>query len=414
MTGSVLSQAITLFTAPILTRIYLPEDYGVLGIYMSVSAVFGVFATLMYDQTIVITKKDEDASHLVWGVLSLTALISTISLVLILFLKDPIAQLLNAPDAANWFLFIPLSVAFGGLSAVFNTWANRHKKYKRLASTRVGVGIASILISIALGLLIKGPLGLIVALLAHQGAMGLFMGFMALKYDRHLFVPRSKERAKELFAKYLQFPKFSVFSELTNRVTNQMPVYLLSIFTGKQAVGHYNMSNRMLGLPIHFVSAALTEVFRQKASHDYAHRGSCRPIYLQTLRTLALLAIIPFTIIGIFAPDIFAFVFGENWRAAGEYSRPLSILFFFKFITSPLSYIFYIAGKLTEDAVLHIWILVSSAAAMYIGHVVFKDTLAMLYLFSINYALIYLWYIIRGFSFTINPNFVANEDSEHA
>jgi O-antigen/teichoic acid export membrane protein len=402
MTGSVLSQVIALFTAPILTRIYLPEEYGILGIYMSVAAIFGVFATLMYDQTIVITKHHSDASHLVRGILSMTAIVSGISFVIVFLFKDVIANLLKAPEAADWFLFIPLTVVFSGLTAVFNTWANRHKRYKRLASTRVTVGIISIVISMSLGLLIDGPFGLIVALLSHQGLMGLFMFLQAYRFDREFFVPYSKPRVKELLKEYQHFPRFSVFSELINRVTNQMPVYLLSIFTGKQAVGHYNMSNRMLGLPIAFLSSAVTEVFKQKAAADYHSDGSCRTIYVKTLKALTSLSIVPFLLLAIFAPDLFEFVFGENWRQAGVYTRPLSILFFFKFISSPLSYMYYIANALNEDMKIHVWILLSCFASLYFSYHYFGGIVPALYVYAINYSLVYIYYIVRGYQLSLN------------
>ena len=53
----------------------------------------------------------------------------------------------------------------------------------------------------------------------------------------------------------------------------------------------------------------------------------------------------PFTILGIFAPEIFAFVFGENWKVAGEFAQIMTPMFFLNFIVNPLSYTFFIAQK---------------------------------------------------------------------
>ena len=46
VSGSALAQLVGLACAPILTRLYTPEDFGLLGIFMAVSAVAATIATL--------------------------------------------------------------------------------------------------------------------------------------------------------------------------------------------------------------------------------------------------------------------------------------------------------------------------------------------------------------------------------
>ena len=44
--GTGFAQIITIFTAPIITRIYSPSDYGILGLYMMVTGLVASFATM--------------------------------------------------------------------------------------------------------------------------------------------------------------------------------------------------------------------------------------------------------------------------------------------------------------------------------------------------------------------------------
>ena len=65
--------------------------------------------------------------------------------------------------------------------------------------------------------------------------------------------------------------------------------------------------------------------------------------------------------------DIFALVFGEKWKMAGHFAQFLIILYFFKFITGPLSYMYFIANKLKEDLLIRIPMIATMSAALYFG-----------------------------------------------
>lgn len=80
-------------------------------------------------------------------------------------------------------------------------------------------------------------------------------------------------------------------------------------------------------------------------------------------------------------------------------ARILAIAFCFKFVASPLSYSYYIVGKTKEDFVLHVWIAASSAAALAYGTFVANDPRLAVLLFSINYAFVYVFYLVRSYKF---------------
>ncbi len=54
MGGTALAQAIPILFAPVLTRIYSPEQYGVLATFIGVAAVMTVMATLRLEPAVVL------------------------------------------------------------------------------------------------------------------------------------------------------------------------------------------------------------------------------------------------------------------------------------------------------------------------------------------------------------------------
>ena len=93
----------------------------------------------------------------------------------------------------------------------------------------------------------------------------------------------------------------------------------------------------MLQVPLIFIGVALGQVFFQKCSEKINANEDIVPIMTKAVRTLTLLSIIPFTLIFFFGEEIFAYVFSEKWRGAGQYSEILAPWFMMNFISSPIS-----------------------------------------------------------------------------
>jgi len=59
MTGTTITQAIPIAISPILTRIYTPEDFGVLALFVAITAIFGGIANGRYELATMLPKKDK-------------------------------------------------------------------------------------------------------------------------------------------------------------------------------------------------------------------------------------------------------------------------------------------------------------------------------------------------------------------
>lgn len=74
--GFAIAQFLPILVAPLLTRLYAPEAFGLLTLFMSCLSVLVVLATLRLDLALVMTDQREDAKSLVAIVLFNTALIA--------------------------------------------------------------------------------------------------------------------------------------------------------------------------------------------------------------------------------------------------------------------------------------------------------------------------------------------------
>ena len=157
------------------------------------------------------------------------------------------------------------------------------------------------------------------------------------------------------------------------------------------------------------MTSSISEVFREKASKQYNEEGSCRPLLVKTVLTLFSVSIIPFIVCMVFAPDIFAFAFGEKWRLAGDYARLIGILFFFNAVVVPISYVLYIAKNFYISLKMDVALFVTSIASIFIGFYTFGSVEMGILFYSVSYSLIYIITFCLSYKYSINRNFVNAE-----
>lgn len=403
MTGSVLSQLLPILAAPILARIYQPSDYGALGLYMSLTGIIGMFGTLQYANAIVIAKSEDEVRALIKLCLQILLVVTTLVLLVVILLKHNIALYLKVPELEKWLWFAPFSILMGGFSLIFSNYSVRHKYFGLISSNRIIASVVTTLSSITIGYLLHNPVGLFVGLWVGQLISGFILCIRSVTKgsSESMIKSMSGLSINTVWKKHINFPKYSLPSDFINMFTNQIPLFMLNAYASTDAVGKYNMGNRILGLPVDFLSGSIGEIFRQRASQDYNETGSCNRIFVKTFKTLTLLSIIPFSILILFSPNLFAFILGEKWRGAGQYAQIMGIMFFFRFTISPLTYMYYIANRQKEDFYLHLLFLIVAYASFKIGFQTYGSANIALLVFSILYSCIYIIYLVRSYQFSL-------------
>lgn len=399
MTGTVFSAIIPILSAPVMSRIFKAADYGVLGLFMSISGLIGVIAYSHYTQAIMLPKDNEDARQVLWFSVLLSTVISVVALFVFIGLYFFSNVICNSA-IKFWYFFIPLSILLNGFNAVLLTWANRLQQYKHLSFNRVIQAVITVIVQVTLGVLIKNETGLIVGLLLGQ-AVSVFLLLLTFMNTEEIGIGRPKPRDfKKIAFQYKNLLIYGTPSDFINNLINQTPIFLLQKFAGITYVGYYNFTQRFLGLPQIFLSSAIVDLFKQKASYSYSHFGNCKEVFVKTFKALSFIAILPFIVIILFAPQIFGFIFGMQWYEAGVFAQFLGILFFFRFIVSPLTYVYIIAGKQKEDFFLHLLFLALTTLSFFVANQFFSDKRYLILTYALSYSFVYIIYLIRSYAFS--------------
>lgn len=402
LSGSTVALALPIIGSLWLTRMYSPAlDFTPLALFVSFCYTLSALGNSHYISAILVADTDEDSRKLFSLSVLIDVFLTIIIFLIIFFFIDKIIVFFNASDTFYHTIWlIPVTVFIMGLNAAFTQWAYRYKKFNIISANRAFRAFATVLFQTAFGLYFKNFQGLIAGFFLGQLLALFVLTYKCLKEDGSLFSLNTYKGLKKIAIKYKIFLQFQTFSDVINVVTQQMPNFLLSKFAINPAdLGLYGQANRVIMAPSSLITGSVADVFKQKANEDYQKKGNAIAIFKKTRKLLFFVMIIPCLIVAVFGPEIFAFLFGEEWRQSGVYAQIIMIMVFPKFIVSSLSYMYIIARKQREDFYLHIYILITTLASFYLGAHLFGTTESMLLFFSINYAIIYGVYYVRSYKF---------------
>ena len=383
MTGTTIAQAIPIAISPILTRIYTPEDFGVFALYMSIASILSVVATGRYELAIMLPKKDKDAINIVVLSILISFFVSFLSFFIVWIFNTNITNLLGSPEISNWLYFIPVTVLLTGLYQSFNYWSNRKKLYKRLALSRVTQSGTTATVNLVMGFNGFNSSGLIFGGLIGQGIATTILGKFILKEDNYIFKYINQLKMIALAKKYIKFPKYEIWSGLSNRVSSQAPVILLASFFNTSVTGFYSLAYRILTLPMSLIGSSIGQVFLQESSKIRNDKIALRNLTKNTFIKLFILGLLPMSFIGVYGDYIFLFVFGQEWIVAGQYAQILSIWLFLVFLGSPLSTLFITLEKQKEFLIFNIAMLVSRITVLIVAYYIFNDALYTILLYTL-------------------------------
>lgn len=346
MWGAGLAQVFPILISPILTRLYSPEDFGFLSLYLIGISFLTIAATGKYENSIYLPRYKKCIARIVNMASKLSAFISIFVLFLVLLMGGKIWEWLNVDKPIIWLYIIPIAVYISAQYELITQLVIRCSEYKKLSISRVVQSISNGGLSIALAGVLHG-FGLLIGALIGQ-LIGLLLIAKVKKNittGYHFTIREDIAAAK----KYNKYPLLMVPSSLLNVASSNMPLIILTGAFGLNYVGFYVLIQKALSAPSSFVGNSFGEVFRQQASDDMRLYGTCRPLFLRSISRLSVLSIIPFGILFAYAPQIFSLIFGRDWVVAGEMAQILVPMFFVRFIAMPVSSVILLRNKVEID-----------------------------------------------------------------
>lgn len=386
--GTAGAQLLMILASPLLTRLYTPEDFGLLAVYAGLLSLFTVISSLRYELAIPLPESDQEAAHVTLLSFFIVVIITIISGLITIFAGNQVAILLGSPKLAEYFWLLPLGVFLIGSYQVFNYWAIRTKSFPIIARTKIRQTITTVAIQL-MGFKLGG-ITLLVGQTMGQGAGTYTLAKPALK--RAEFKRWQFKDLWKMAKRYKEFPLYSTWGGFANTASLQLPPIMLAILFSPIVAGFYALANRVLALPASVVGSAIGNVFLANAVES-RRTGELRQLFENVFQKLAMIVTPAIVILLIGAPNLFAFVFGEEWRIAGEYARWMAVWLGVVFIASPLSILFTVFEAQLLGMLFQLMMLSVRIISILIGYYL-HDVITTIILFSFSSTLCWLLFLL--------------------
>ena len=394
VSGTTIAQAIPVAVTPILTRIYSPAEFGLFAIYMALISIGAMIATGRLEMAVLIVRKDSDALRLAFISFIVSGVFSILTLLVIALWGERIAAFSGQPEMLRWLYIVPFSIFLFSVYKVVLHWLNRNKQYGLMSRNRVIQSGSISALQVAVGLAPKITTGLAIAdCLGRAAALLLILRRITATVKLPAF---NRARQYALIRRYRKFPFLGSPASLLNVLSLQAPYVIIpAIFTSAIA-GMYFLVFRVLMLPIALIGEAMMEVFRSRAMEDLKEHGTCRPVFIKTFLSLVIIGLPPALLLMLFGREIFAFVFGEDWREAGRYAAILAPMALFRLSCAPLGGVLFIREKLHLILLLQSFFFVMVALSLVVGWMQ-QDPVLLVSFLSVSGCLFYLLQALSSF-----------------
>ncbi len=365
--------------ALVIVRIYSPENFGLFVLYLTIASVISILATGKYENAIILAGTAEERMHLfrlsqkINIAVNLAALLFS-GLYIFLFQTHTIEQMLMV-------LMIPFySFSLGAVQLLRNILIGV-KRFKTLSAFEIWRAVTTGILQCAF--FIFPIFGLFLGAVAAQ--LIVFFAYARILPETSGFRFQKLTVEEKGFAvRYIDFPKYSVASEMFNFISSQLPVFMVKPFFGETMLGLYSFSHRYISVPIQLMSISISRVYIQKAQSLKNNLQELGKLTFSLFKKQFWTGIIPFAILGLWGAQIFRIIFGAEWEFSGFLAQILAPWLFMVLLSSPLSSVLIVFEKQKFSMTYNIVLLAARILSLAIGGFVFKDITIAIGLYSLT------------------------------
>lgn len=320
LSANIVAQAIGLLVYPVLTRLYSPDDFGLLNLFTSIAGIAVLFATAEFQYAIVLPKENKKASALT--ALSLTILLAvTVIIALTVPFSKQIAATFKAPDFTKIYWLLPFFVLLTGLWNILNYSYLRNQQYTRLSGYQISQSILSAVGKWGFGFAGKTTIGLPLAtVLAQFGSLGVSIA-LAWKKLRANWEKVVWSDCRAVAVEYRNFPMFNLPRSLVNSLGQALPIWFLTPCFGLEKVGQLSLALLAAFVPLNIVARACYQVLFQRVSEEVQQQQPINQLLRRFMFVTTAILFVGMAIVYFFVPQLVTILFGAEWIESASIIR---------------------------------------------------------------------------------------------
>ena len=338
--GSGAARLVGLLSVPIITRLYTPEQYGLFTLFLSATALIAPLASLRYAAALPLPRHRRTAAGLLLGCFGLLAVSLGLLTLLFALYADRLFALVSASALAPAWPLLVAAVGTAGLYEILTNWTLRRRTFRAMAQAEVSQSLIGGGLKIGLAMAALQNIGLVAGHLVAQLAAAGLLARVAWRDTRSAMRRANRRMLMVVLARYADFPKFRMPSQLLLIFSQQAPVFFVGALYGPATAGQLGLALVTLAVPLTLIAQTTGQAFYS----EIAKLGPRQPEAIEriargVIKRQLVLGLVPTGLLMGGATWIFPLLFGPRWHDAGVFASILSVYLLSQFVVYPLVHV---------------------------------------------------------------------------
>jgi O-antigen/teichoic acid export membrane protein len=361
-----LAQLFPFLIYPFITRLYSPNAFGQLAILISVHSLIVAVASGKYDQAITLPKDETRALHLFNIGLRIAAVVSLLIIPVVFVVQWAGRSFSIGSGINNWFYLLGITVFTSAYLQLINGWSLRHKMFKIIVGSALGLSFTTSVLKLILGLF-KIENGLIVAFVMAQFITALYIYFRIRKSRKEPGIIVSGNTLLSTAREYINFPKFNMINALLNAFSSNLPIYAFAFCFSENVIGQFSVAMTLMFTPVTAFNNSVNQVLMQRTVEMRHSELPVWPLIKKYITRTLLLSSGPGLLLIILIPFIVNIYLGSNWSDASRFCQYLIPYAIGVLVSGSLAFIPNIFNKQLKSLLIYIVYLIVRIVALGIG-----------------------------------------------
>ena len=332
--GTIIAQIIAFAVSPILSRLYLPEDFGYFTLFSQFLAVALIFSgsSLFY---LLPRFKTEQLAQMVFSIIIRTSMLISIFIFVISFF-----DLSGNEQLITLWPYLIFGVFLNNIYALFHFQSIAKEDFVTNSVSKVHERLVGSTSNIGLGYIGWNGVGLILG--NFVGQLIFCLSFLRKGYGK-LLTLNSTEKINFL-KKHKKHISFQSLNHLLEYGLVLGFSLLITEFSSIKELGYFAFCYKIINTPLNLISDYIGQAMLGRIS-DFQDNHHRRLFLIKILALLCLPSVIGIALFHFYGPEIFMLVFGGGWRVSGEISQVYILGIIATFIIRSLQYVPNVVNK---------------------------------------------------------------------
>ena len=340
MALTLIGQGLYVLAGPFIGRLYSPEEVGYFGLFVTVSAVLGVFACGLYDLAIPAARDDDQARRIGGVCMAFSFGLATIGG--IGFALATATPALGLGNLSAWSgVMMAVAIATQGWLLVAQAWAIRSNEVLAIGQGHVVMNGTRSALQVLGGAIFPFWFILVAGELIARIAQAFRMNIGRMSGPKAEFQP---SQMKPVVIEHRRFPMVFGPAFFLDSMSTLLQTGMIGALFGALEMGQYFLMRRTLDLPVAFAFRSLSDaLFAKQLALAREAPEQLTQFFVKMSVLLAILGIGVSSPLFVWGAELFKLFYGPDWALAGELAAIMLVPLILNLAVAPVARVFQLS-----------------------------------------------------------------------